>query len=180
MPAVERPELAGEHVHRPDEQHGIRPLRLHPYFSEVHPPLQHPLELVASHHREVVVVGADRGHRDEVLEVARPDGPVVDDLLVWRCGGVIPPEGIERLRRSRTVAPQKVVPREQRAHRPSGGAAEAYHLVPFELLRAEEPLEHPGGESRVAAATLTCYRHPLTLALGVQASTSVFASFSPT
>jgi hypothetical protein len=49
--------------------------------------------------------------------------------------------------------------------------------VPFELLRAKEPLEHPGRESRVTAAALTRYRHPLTLALGVQGYTSVFAGF---
>jgi hypothetical protein len=60
------------------------------------------------------------------------------------------------------------VPGEQRADRPARGAAEANHLVAFELLRAKEPLEHPSSESRVAPATLACYRYPLTLGSSIQ------------
>jgi hypothetical protein len=60
------------------------------------------------------------------------------------------------------------VPREQRAHRSAGGAAESHHFVPFQLFRVQESLEHPGRECRVATAALARYRHPLTFVSGVQ------------
>jgi hypothetical protein len=168
LATVEGPELPGEHVHHPDEQHGIGVLRLHPYLCEVQPPLEHPLELLDNRIGEGVVVGADRRHRDEVLELAHPEDPGVDELLVGRGGGVVPPEGVERLRRPRPISSQQVVPREQGADRPAGGAAKTHHLVPFELLRPKELLEHPGRERRVAAAALARYGHPLTLTSCVQ------------
>src|SRR5215211_26935 len=82
----------------------------------------------------VVVVGADDRHRDEVLEAARPEDPGVEYLLVGRSGRVVPPEGLESLGRSSPVASQEVVPREQGADRSARGAAQAHHLVPFQLL----------------------------------------------
>src|SRR5215212_10280844 len=97
-PAIEGPELAGEHVHGPDEQDGVGVLRLYLYLSEIHPPLEHPLELLNRRYGEIVVVGAYRRHRDVVLQVARPQDPRVDDLLVGCGGGVVPPEGVQRLR----------------------------------------------------------------------------------
>src|SRR5215213_7944139 len=97
-PAIEGPELAGEHVHGPDEQDGVGVLRLYLYLSEIHPPLEHPLELLKRRYGEIVVVGAYRRHRDVVLQVARPQDPRVDDLLVGCGGGVVPPEGVQRLR----------------------------------------------------------------------------------
>src|SRR5215212_1677285 len=167
-PAIEGPELAGEHVHGPDEQDGVGVLRLYLYLSEIHPPLEHPLELLNRRYGEIVVVGAYRRHRDVVLQVARPQDPRVDDLLVGCGGGVVPPEGVQRLRGPCPAAPEQFVPREQGADRPAGGAAQANHLVPFQLLRPKKPLEHPGRESRVAAAALARYGHTSGLAPTVQ------------
>jgi hypothetical protein len=49
--------------------------------------------------------------------------------MVRRGGRVVAPEGVEILHRPRRITLQQVVPREQRAHRPAGGAAQGNHLV---------------------------------------------------
>ena len=66
------------------------------------------------------------------------------------------------------IVPQQVVPREQGADHPAGGAAKTHHLVPFQNLGPKRFLKHPSRERRVATAALARYGHLPTLTSWVQ------------